>query len=214
MKQKKLVLVGAGGLCREVFWQLDEIGEIYTQYNIVGVIDDYNMSVGVKNLPFLGDDQWLIGYQNDINAVICVGNVIKRKEIYLKLHKKDNICFPTIIADGVKYSDSVIFGQGCIICLSNIFTVDISIGSFVIINPNCTICHDVKIGDFVTLSPGVNIAGNVCIGSNSEIGIGSSVIQGVNIGKNVKIGAGSIVVRDIPDNCTAVGIPAKPIKFH
>ncbi|WP_299099283.1 serine acetyltransferase [uncultured Alistipes sp.] len=50
------------------------------------------------------------------------------------------------------------------------------------------------IGDFVTL--GVNV----------------SIIGPVRIGNNVIIGAGSVVVNDIPDNCVAVGNPAKFIK--
>ena len=31
----------------------------------------------------------------------------------------------------------------------------------------------------------------------------------VKIGNNVKVGANSVVLEDVPDNCTAVGIPAK-----
>ena len=34
----------------------------------------------------------------------------------------------------------------------------------------------------------------------------------ISIGNNVKIGAGSVVVKDIPDNCVAVGNPAKIVK--
>jgi lipoate-protein ligase B len=44
-----------------------------------------------------------------------------------------------------------------------------------------------------------------------SIGVGATVIGGVSIGDNVSIGAGAVVTRDIPANCTAVGVPAKPI---
>lgn len=47
-----------------------------------------------------------------------------------------------------------------------------------------------------------------------SIGTGSAIIQGVNIGKNTVIGARAVVIKDLPSNCTAVGTPAKPIKFH
>jgi acetyltransferase-like isoleucine patch superfamily enzyme len=59
----------------------------------------------------------------------------------------------------------------------------------------------------------VHIAGNVSIGECVEIGVGTKVIQGKSIGDNSIIGAGAVVVRDIPANCTAVGVPAKPIKI-
>ncbi|MFA5450380.1 MAG: hypothetical protein WC231_00055 [Dehalococcoidales bacterium] len=60
---------------------------------------------------------------------------------------------------------------------------------------------------------GVNISGNVTIGKAAEIGTKSCFMQQVTVGCNVILGAGSTVISDIPDNCTAVGSPAKPIKF-
>lgn len=50
------------------------------------------------------------------------------------------------------------------------------------------------------------------IGNNSIIGIRSIVCPGVRIGNECVIGAGSIVTKDIPDNCMAVGNPAKIIR--
>lgn len=38
------------------------------------------------------------------------------------------------------------------------------------------------------------------------------IIGGIRIGNNVTIGAGSVVVKDIPDDCVAVGNPARVIK--
>lgn len=45
------------------------------------------------------------------------------------------------------------------------------------------------------------------IGDNVYIGAGAKII-----GNNVVIGANSVVITDIPDNCVAVGMPAKVIK--
>lgn len=46
------------------------------------------------------------------------------------------------------------------------------------------------------------------------MGTGSIIIQGLTIGENSIIGAGAVVTTDVPKNCTAVGVPAKPIKYH
>lgn len=54
-------------------------------------------------------------------------------------------------------------------------------------------------------------SGKVTIGNNVFIGMNSLILKGSKIGNNVIIGAGSIVTRDIPDNCVAVGNPAKVI---
>lgn len=52
-------------------------------------------------------------------------------------------------------------------------------------------------------------SGKVTIGNNVYIGMNTLILKGVKIGNNVIIGAGSIVTHDIPDNCVAVGNPAK-----
>ena len=47
---------------------------------------------------------------------------------------------------------------------------------------------------------------------NVVIGSGAKILGNIIIGKNVRIGAGSVVMRDVPDNCTVVGIPGKVVK--
>lgn len=91
-------------------------------------------------------------------------------------------------------------------------TVDITIGNCNIINLYCTVGHDVVIDDFVTVNPSVNLSGSVHMCSGSNIGAGSKAIQRCTIGRNAIIGAGAVVNKDIPDGCTAVGVPAKVIK--
>lgn len=57
---------------------------------------------------------------------------------------------------------------------------------------------------------------------NIVIGSGAKVLGNITIGNNVRIGSGSIVIKDVPDNCTVVGLPgyivkapsAKPDKEH
>ena len=41
------------------------------------------------------------------------------------------------------------------------------------------------------------------------IGAGTKVLGPVYIGDNARIGAGSVVLRNLPANCTAVGVPAE-----
>lgn len=52
------------------------------------------------------------------------------------------------------------------------------------------------------------------VGDNVTLGANVVVIGGVQIGNNVMVGAGSVVVKDIPDNCIAVGNPARVIKQY
>ncbi|HQG77889.1 MAG TPA: serine acetyltransferase [Bacteroidales bacterium] len=50
------------------------------------------------------------------------------------------------------------------------------------------------------------------IGDNVYIGIGARILGNVTVGSNTKIGANAVVVKNIPDNCTVVGVPAYIIR--
>jgi len=216
MDKKNLVIFGAGGLGREAAWQISESEQCSTQYKILGFADDDPALRGkeINGYPVLGDSCWLMDYPEEVCVAICVGNPKARKGVYDKIKENPRISFPAILAAGVRLSDSVKLGQGSLICLANVLTTNIEIGEFVIVNYNCVIAHDAVIDDFVTLYSSVNVSGNVRIGFGAEIGVGTDIIQSKTIGANAVIGAGAVVVRDIPPDCTAVGVPAAPVKFH
>jgi len=76
------------------------------------------------------------------------------------------------------------------------------------------------IGDNVSLWQGVTLGGvsaskgkrHPTIKDNVTIGAHAVVLGNIVIGENVKIGAGSVVVKDVPPNCTVVGIPGRVVK--
>jgi serine O-acetyltransferase len=83
-------------------------------------------------------------------------------------------------------------------------------------HPYCTILNADAIGENFYVNHLVTI-GEVhgkrpTIGNNVSIYTGAIVIGDITIGNNCKIGAGSVVTKSIPDNCVAVGNPAKIIK--
>ena len=76
-----------------------------------------------------------------------------------------------------------------------------------------------EIGDDVTIYQGVTLGGtgkesgkrHPTIGNNVVISSGAKVLGSFRVGDNVKIGAGSVVLKEVPDNCTVVGIPGKVV---
>lgn len=73
------------------------------------------------------------------------------------------------------------------------------------------ISNRVKIGKHCTIFQQVTITQAAEIGDNVFIGSGAKIIGNVKIGDNAKIGANAVVLKDVPANCTAVGVPARII---
>lgn len=63
----------------------------------------------------------------------------------------------------------------------------------------------------VTLG-GINGQFGPTIGKNCIIGAGAVILGEISIGDNTNIGANAVVLKDIPSNCTAVGVPARIVK--
>lgn len=209
---KDIVIIGAGGFGREVAWLIEDINKVKPEWNIKGFVDeDTNLRGKVINgYEVLGDVEWLSN--QDIFAICAVGDSVAKKHIVYKL-EGTRIKYPVLIHPSAILSDSVKVEEGSIICAGNILTVNIRIGKHVILNLDCTVGHDVELKNYTTVLPSVNISGNVVIEEAVSLGTGSAIIQGIRINENTIVGAGSVVVRDLPANCTAVGVPAKPIKL-
>ena len=76
------------------------------------------------------------------------------------------------------------------------------------------------IGDDCTVYQGVTLGGtgkdhgkrHPTLGNNVLVGAGAKVLGPFTIGNNSNVAAGSVVLSAIPENCTAVGSPARVVK--
>ncbi|NLN17431.1 MAG: serine O-acetyltransferase [Firmicutes bacterium] len=79
-----------------------------------------------------------------------------------------------------------------------------------------------EIGDNVTLYQGVTLGGtgkekgkrHPTIGDNVIIAAGAKVLGSFRVGDNAKIGAGAVVLKEVPPNCTVVGVPGRVVACH
>lgn len=211
---KKIAIVGAGGFGREVKMLIDQINEKTPLYEIVGFYDDKTHANIINGIPYLGAIENINEIDYSVCLAIAIGDPATKKKIIDNIHN-ENIEYPNLIHPSVIIGkDNVFLGKGNIICAGVIITIDIEIENFVILNLSCTLGHDTKIKSFCSFMPTVNISGEVLIHNSVYVGTGAKIINLLEIGENTIVGAGAVVAKSLPANCTAVGIPAKPIKFH
>jgi len=75
------------------------------------------------------------------------------------------------------------------------------------------------VGDYSLIYQGVTLGGtgketgkrHPTLGENVVVGAGAKVLGNIQIGNNVRIGAGSVVLRDVPSDCTVVGVPGRVV---
>lgn len=100
---------------------------------------------------------------------------------------------------GISIPKSVECGAGLrIYHMGNIF-----IHNKAVIGENCTLRQGITIGNRQN-DDDVPVLGN-----NVDLGAYAQILGNIKIGDNVKIGAMSVVIKDVPDNATAYGVPAK-----
>ena len=201
---KKITLFGGGAHAKVLIDCLEQ----EARYEVAVILDDhpsvpqimtYDVSQRIDNSPY-----------EEVAGIISITNGTIRKKIADAL-----LCeFITTIHPTAIVSPYAHLGVGTQILAGVIVNAGAKLGDHCIVNTGTVVEHDCVLSDFVHLAPHTTIGGGVKIGCCTQIGIGSCVIPNVTIGANVTVGAGSVVVTDLPDNCTAEGVPAKPVLLH
>lgn len=86
-------------------------------------------------------------------------------------------------------------------------------GIAVVLHRQCKVGKNTVIGTCVTLGGrDERNPGGPTVGSNVYVGTGAKILGPVKIGDGAQIGANAVVLEDVPEGCTAVGVPAKIIR--
>ena len=208
---KPLIIVGAGGLGREVAWLAADINRQKPEWDFIGFVDDGVQGNTVEGYQVLGPVKHLFEMSPDIWVVVAIADSKTRMKFIQQIQDQGRK-LATLVHPSVSMSDYVKIGDGSIICPGAIITTNVSLGISNIINLGCFIGHDTKLQDFVSLMPASNLAGEVRVGEGCYFGLNSCVINRTSIGEWSVIGAGATVVNDIPAYSLAVGVPARVVK--
>src|SRR5690606_18534379 len=156
-----------------------------------------------------GDTQLLTDRLAKFDGVlVAIGNnYIRQSKLQALLVQGAQL--PVLIHPSAIVSRYAEVGAGAVLFAGAVDNVDRRIAMCVLINTAAFIEQDCVLDDAVHISPGARLTGGVCAGKRSWVGIGASVKQLVEIGSGVTAGAGAVVVSNMPDDCVAVGVPAR-----
>lgn len=205
---KKLAILGAGGHAKVVAENAELCGWKY-----VDIFDDHWPTVNfLRHWPIVGDTDTLLKRVSEYEGVIiAIGdNEIRRQKMMVLNNSGASIV--NLIHPAASISQYAILGNGIVAFAGVVVNPGANVSDGAILNTSCSIDHDCALGEFVHVSPGARLAGGVIVGPLSWIGIGACVKQSISIGSRVTVGAGAVVVKDIIDDITVVGVPAKPLQ--
>ena len=210
---KKLYIVGAGGLGREVLNLFLEIKSKEYKFESFLDIENASTTIGSSSYKIKSEEEFFESANfAEIAIIVAIGDPIVLQKIVNKYKNLGVQDFPNLIHPNTHISASAKLGQGNIICNSSILSIDVTMGNFNIINLNCTIGHDVKMENFNIINPGCNLSGSLSIGSNNLFGTNCTVLQNLEIGNKSIIGAGSMVNKSVENSVTLVGNPSRVMR--
>ena len=167
---KKLIIVGAGGLGREVLsWAIQaEMGQDVWRIN--GFLDANPRALqGYEyNIPILGDPKDYLPAKDEV--FICAIGEPKIKLEACRWLEDASAIFTTLVHPSAVVGRNTKIGKGCILCPGSVVTSDARLGKHVIVNACASVGHDAIIGDGSTLSGHADVTGFAKLGRGVFLG--------------------------------------------
>lgn len=203
-EKKQIYIYGAGGLGIVAADIASENG-----WDVLAFIDDDVSRSSFLGLPVVSPSDHNVArrIKESDGLILCISNSSIRRTLAEQWSQH----VLSVMHQSLLVSSSSVISKGCLGFHGAIVQANVSIGSCVVLNTGCSVDHDCVIGDFVHIAPKATLCGYVTVGHNSEIGAGAVVLPGLTVGSNVKVGAGAVVTKNIPDNITVVGCPARDV---
>ena len=201
-----MILIGYSGHAFVVRGIINATGK-----KITGYCDTEQKKYNPFNLSYIGKEDSRAAedaFKKD-DFFIAIGDNKIRERIQIKMSDKGFYPINAIHPSATIDSSAIIEKFGVMVAANAVINPLAKIGVGVICNTGCIIEHECIIGNFAHIAPGAVLCGNVTIGNNSFVGANAVIRQGITIGSNVMIGAGAVVLKNVPDNVTVIGVPAK-----
>jgi sugar O-acyltransferase (sialic acid O-acetyltransferase NeuD family) len=178
---------------------------------IAGYCDSEEKAYNPFALNYFGteDTEAAFAAFKQYGVFISIGDNVIRQKVHNKLLQQNILAGNAVHPAAVIDATATVAANGVMIAAGALINPLAAIHTGAICNTGCIIEHECAVGNFAHIGPGAVLCGNVKVGTASFVGAGAVIKQGIIIGNNVTIGAGAVVVKNVPDNTTVVGVPAK-----
>ncbi len=207
---KRLLIFGTGSQARYVIENLRYARDVIIE-GLIDLESPENVGKQVNGVPILAVLHNFSQREfppKQYYVIVAYGNNRKKKDIVSRLEDQ-GYRFLSAISPAAYIAYGVTIGVGCIVNPHVAILPNATIGDHVIIHSGAVIEHDCVVRPYANIAPGVSFGGRVYVGEGAYVYTGSVVIPDVRIGEWAIVGAGTVVLKNVPDNTTVVGVPAR-----
>ena len=206
---KQLIVVGAGGLGREVFQYAQDLLGSDAETEVLGFLDDNPAALAGDPLEgkILGDTA-NFSVEPQHRFVIGVGDPALRHALAAQIATRGGL-FTRVIHPLAYVASTARVDDGCVLAPYVFVGAGARVGPHVVLNVRVSVGHDAMLSEHCVLSPHCVVGGGTRLGRGVFMGSSVTIVPQRTLGSGCKIAAGAVVLQDVPGGALAVGNPAK-----
>ncbi|KRB55966.1 sialic acid O-acetyltransferase [Flavobacterium sp. Root186] len=210
---KNLIIIGARGYGREVCGLARQCSGYNTEYAIKGFLDDKLDALdGFENYPSIISS--VENYEiQDNDVFVCALGSVQWKKHYVQIILSKGGQFINLIHPTVVFTSNVKLGNGIIVFMYSNISNDCILDDFVTIQGFVAIGHDSKIGKWCHINAYSFTGGYAILEEEVCLNTRSTVLPNIIVRKGATVGAASLVIKNVKENTTVFGVPAKKMDF-
>ncbi len=210
---KHLIIIGVGGLAREIYWHAQDSLGYGTEWDLKGFLDGdvklHSEEYGKLRAPLLGDiNDYHI--ENDDVFICAIGSPQVKEKMIKRIIERGGR-FQNIIHRTSLICNTAKIGVGNILLPYSCVSDNVTLGNYITINTSSGLGHDATLGDYSTISAAVDIMGYAQVGRRVFLGGGAKALPHCSIEDDVYVGVSSVVFKRVRAGLKVFGNPALPV---